>query len=100
MTVVVATAVPKIFVAVSVYVVEVERAPVAVDVPITAPSVGLIESEVALAAFQLSTTAPFNATTVGDAEKEEMEGVIPLAVVPLAMLDEAETLPTLSCAVT
>ena len=25
---------------------------------------------------------------------------IPLAVVPLAMLDEAETLPTLSCAVT
>jgi len=61
---------------------------------------GVIATEEAFVIFQERTLVPAEATTVGDAEKEEMEGVIPLAVVPLAMLDEAETLPTLSCAVT
>lgn len=80
--------------------VEVESAPVVVDVPVTVPIEGLIESEVALAVFQFNTDVPFNAMVAGDAENEEIVGSTPFCVVAETMLDGAETFPTLSCAVT
>ena len=99
-TLVVAVEVPFAFVAVRVKTVEVASAGVPVLVPVTAPIVGLIESEVAPETVQFKVEVPFAATTFGDALKAVMEGVMPESVVPEALVEEAETLPTLSCAVT
>ena len=77
-----------------------ESGPVAVLVPVTVPMVGLIESEVAPDAVQLKVEVPFRATGFGDAEKAVMEGVMPESVAAEALVEDAETLPTLSCAVT
>ena len=100
-TEVVAVLVPFGFVAVMVYiVVEVGLTvvePIKVDVE-NAP--GVIATDDAFAIFQLNVDVPAETTIVGDAEKEETEGSRLDCVVPLAMLDEAEMLPTLSCAVT
>ena len=46
--------------------------------PVTVPIVGLIESEVAPVALQLRVEVPAEATTVGEALKEEMVGDEPL----------------------
>ena len=69
-------------------------------VPVTAPITGLIEREVAPETVQLKVEVPFGAMGFGEAEKAVMEGVTPLSVVPDALVEDAETLPTLSCAVT
>ena len=77
-----------------------DRAGVVVLLPVTVPIAGLMDREVALATVQLSVEVPFKATTVGEAVKEEMVGTRPLKVVPEAVVEEAELLPTLSWAVT
>ena len=77
-----------------------DRAGVVVLEPVTVPMVGLMDREVALLVTQLSVEVPFRATTEGEAEKEEMVGERPLRVVPEAVVEEAEMLPTLSWAVT
>jgi uncharacterized protein (UPF0212 family) len=64
------------------------------------PIVGLMERDVALVTLQLRVEVPFNATTPGEAEKEEMVGGRVLRVVPEAVVEDAEVLPTLSLAVT
>jgi len=99
-TEVVAVEVPFAFVAVRVYIVEVESVGVVVEVPVTVPIVGLIESDVAPLTLQESVEVPFKTTAGGDALNEEIEGTIPVSVVDDAILEDAETLPTLSCAVT
>jgi hypothetical protein len=99
-TEVVAVLVPFAFVAVRVKTVEVERGPVTVLVPETVPIMGLIESDVAPETVQLKVEVPFRATGFGEALKAMMEGVMPESVVAEALVEEAETLPTLSCAVT
>ena len=78
----------------------VDRAGVVVELPVTVPIAGLMDREVALATVQLRVEVPFKATTEGEAEKEEMVGASPLRVVPEAVVEEAELLPTLSWAVT
>jgi hypothetical protein len=79
----------------------VDRAGVVVLVPVTVPILGLMDREVALATVQLSVDVPFKATTVGEAVNKEMVGEEePLRVVPDAVVEEAELLPTLSWAVT
>ena len=78
----------------------VERAGVVVLVPVTVPIVGLIEMELAELTFQLKVEVPFGRTLAGDAEKEEMAGRALESVAPEAIVDDAETLPTLSFAVT
>jgi len=93
---VVAVVVPFAFVAVKVKRVVVARAGVVVLVPVTVPIVGLMEREVALDAVQLRVLVPFNATSVGDAEKDEMEGRLLEIVVPDETVDDAEVFPTLS----
>jgi hypothetical protein len=93
---VVAVVVPFAFVAVRVKIVVVARAGVVVLVPVTVPIVGLMEREVALDTVQLREEVPFNATSVGDAEKEEMEGRLLDIVVPDETVDDAEVFPTLS----
>ena len=60
---------------------------------------GVMATDDAFVMFQLKVEVPAEATTVGDAEKEEIDGKNPDCVVLDAMLDEAETFPTLSCAV-
>ena len=77
----------------------VERAGVVVLVPPTAPITGLMESDVAPLVLQDKVEVPFTAMTPGEAVKEVMEGRTPLKVVLEAMLELAETFPTLSCAV-
>jgi hypothetical protein len=62
--------------------------------------VGLIESDVAPETVQLKVEVPFRATEFGDALKAVMEGVMPESVVAEALVEDAETLPTLSVAVT
>jgi hypothetical protein len=52
----------------------VDRAGVEVELPVTVPIVGLMERDVALVTLQLRVEVPFNATTPGEAEKEEMVG--------------------------
>ena len=59
-----------------------------------------MESEVAPVTVQLKVEVPFNATTFGDAEKTVIDGVMPESVAPEALVEDAETLPTLSSAVT
>ena len=76
----------------------VASAGVVVLVPVTVPIVGLMESEVAPETVQLKVEVPFTATTFGDALKAVMEGVTPESVVADASVEDAETLPTLSCA--
>src|ERR1035441_6515052 len=99
-TVMVAVVVPLPFTAVKVYRVVVERAGVVVLLPVTVPILGLMDREVALATVQLSVEVPFRATTAGEAVNEEMVGEErPLRVVPDAVVEEAELLPTLSLAV-
>jgi hypothetical protein len=61
---------------------------------------GVIATELAFVTFQESVEVPADTTTPGDALKDEMEGRTPLCVVLEAMVEDAETLPTLSCAVT
>jgi hypothetical protein len=61
---------------------------------------GVIAIEEAFVIFQESVLVPAKATIVGDAEKEEMEGKLPLVVVADALVEDAETLPTESFAVT
>ena len=99
-TVVVAVEVPLLFTAVRVYTVVVDRVGVVVLLPVTVPIVGLMDREVALATVQVKVEVPFRATMPGEAVKEEMVGRTPLWVVPDAVVEEAETLPTLSWAVT
>ena len=77
-----------------------ESGPVVVLVPVTVPIVGLIESDVAPETVQLKVEVPFRATGFGEAEKAVMEGVMPESVVAEALVEDAETLPTLSVAVT
>jgi hypothetical protein len=77
-----------------------DNAGVVVLVPVTALMPWSIESNVAPETVQLKVEVPFKATTVGDAEKAVMEGVTPESVVAEALVEDAETLPTLSCAVT
>ena len=60
---------------------------------------GVMATDEALLTFQESVLVPAEATTPGEALKEEMVGVMPDWVVLLAMLDEALTFPTLSWAV-
>ena len=69
-------------------------------VPVTVSMVGLIESDVAPETVQLKVEVPFRATGFGEAEKAVMEGVMPESVVADALVEDAEMLPTLSCAVT
>jgi hypothetical protein len=78
----------------------VESAGVPVLVPVTVSMVGLIESDVAPETVQLKVEVPFRATGFGEAEKAVMEGVMPESVVAEALVEDAETLPTLSVAVT
>ena len=78
----------------------VDRAGVVVLLPVTVPIVGLMDREVALATVQLKVEVPLRATMVGEAVNEEMVGGRALRVVPEAMVEEAELLPTLSLAVT
>ena len=73
-TVVVAVVVPLLLTAVKVYRVVVDRAGVVVLLPVTVPIVGLTDREVAPEVVQLKAEMPFKATTVGEAEKEEMVG--------------------------
>ena len=61
---------------------------------------GVMATDEALVIFQERVLVPAEATTPGEEVKEEMVGVVPDCVVLLAMLDEAETFPTLSWAVT
>jgi hypothetical protein len=63
-------------------------------------AIGEIATELALLTFQERVEVPKGATSVGEAVKEEMEGRDPFCVVPEAMEEEAERLPTLSWAVT
>ena len=77
-----------------------DRAGVVVLLPVTVPIAGLMDKDVALATVQLKVEVPLRATMLGEAEKEEMVGERPLWVVPEAMVEEAELLPTLSWAVT
>ena len=49
--------------------------------------------------FQERVEVPAERTSAGAAEKEEILGVIPDNVVLDAILEDAEILPTLSCAV-
>src|ERR1039457_1038033 len=99
-TVVVAVEVPLLLTAVRAERVVVDRAGVAVLLPVTVPIAGLMDREVALATVQLKVEVPFRATRVGDAVKEEMVGDRPLWVIPEATVEGAEMLPTLSWAVT
>ena len=77
-----------------------DRAGVVVLLPVTVPIAGLMDREVALATVQLKVEVPLRATRLGEAVKEEMVGRTPLWVVPDAVVEEAEMLPTLSWAVT
>jgi hypothetical protein len=93
--------VPFPFVAVRVYVV-VEVGFTVVDptrVLVEKPPSGDMATELAFVMFQESVEVPAEATMPGEAAKEEMEGREPETVVDEAMLEDAETLPTLSCAV-
>jgi hypothetical protein len=51
-------------------------------------------------AVQLRVVVPFGAMGFGDALKAVTEGRMPDKVVPDALVEDAETLPTLSSAVT
>jgi hypothetical protein len=99
-TLVVAVTEPFAFVAVRVKTVEVARAGVVVLVPVTVPITGLIESAVAPVSVQLKVVVPFGTMGFGDALNPVIEGRMPESVVPEALVEEAETLPTLSWAVT
>jgi hypothetical protein len=57
---------------------------------------GVIATDDALVMFQERVLVPAEATTVGDAEKEEMVGVIPDCVVPAVLNDFTEMFPALS----
>ena len=61
---------------------------------------GVIATELAFVMFQESVLVPAAATTPGEAVNDVIEGRTPDKVVPDAFVDEAETLPTLSWAVT
>ena len=100
LTEVVAVLVPFAFVAVRVKTVVAPSAGVVVLVPVTVPTPWSMESELALLTFQLKVEVPFKATVAGDALKAVMEGVMPESVVPDATVEDAETFPTLSRALT
>jgi hypothetical protein len=57
-------------------------------------------TEEAFVMFQLRVEVPAERTKEEEAEKEETDGKAEFCVVPEAMLDDAEILPTLSCPVT
>jgi hypothetical protein len=61
---------------------------------------GVIATEEAFVMFQESVLVPAETTTPGEAEKAVIDGVIPESVVPEAAVEDADTLPTLSFAVT
>jgi hypothetical protein len=99
-TVVVAVAVPFEFVAVIAYtVVEVEFTDVDPMRVLVLNPPGVITTDEAFVIFQESVDVPAEAISVGDAEKEEMVGWSPDCVVLDAIVDDAETFPTLSLAV-
>jgi hypothetical protein len=87
-TVVVAVVVPLPLTAVRVYRVVVERAGVVVLVPVTVPIPGLMEVELALETLKLRVEVPFRATTLGEAEKEEMAG----GLLAVTVVDAVEVL--------
>lgn len=100
-TVVVAVLVPLLFVAVIVYVM-VEVGFTVVDpmrVEVENPP-GVIVTLEAFVMFQESVEVPAEATTAGDALNELIVGLMPETVIPEASVEDAEMLPTLSCAVT
>ena len=60
----------------------------------------MIETVVAKEVFHESVLEAPGTIYAGVAMNEEIKGRLLLAVVPLATVDDAEILPTLSCAVT
>lgn len=61
---------------------------------------GVMATDEAFVTLKESVLVPAEATREEEAEKEVIEGKAPEAVVPVAMEDEADILPTLSCAST
>jgi hypothetical protein len=61
---------------------------------------GVMATDEAFVTLKESVLVPAEATTPGEALKLVMEGVMPESVVADALVEDAETLPTLSCAVT
>ena len=61
-----------------------------VDVPVTAPITGLIESDVAPETVQLNVEVPFGAMGFGEAEKAVMEGGTKASVVVARAVEETE----------
>jgi hypothetical protein len=60
---------------------------------------GVMATELAFVIFHESVDVAPEAVLVGDALNDDTEGRSPFVVVPLATVDEAETLPTLSLAI-
>lgn len=94
-TVAVEVAVPFAFVAVIVYVVVVVGFTMSEPMSVLVEKLpGVIATDDAFVMFHESVLAAPGAITVGDAEKEDMEGNAPFVVVPLALVEVAQKVPT------